>query len=109
MEKGLEELEQIQIRLKHAKLSDTSSEFNTNKIECLELDNIMATAVSTAYSAYYRTESRGAHSRADYAERDDEKWLCHSIYDPKDHSMSKREVNMSPKKRDPFPPIKRVY
>ena len=82
MAKGLEELKVIRERLKNARLDDTSSEFNTQRIECLELDNLMETAYSTAVSANFRTESRGAHSRFDYPERDDANWLCHSLYLP---------------------------
>lgn len=109
MKTGLEELKAIAERLKKAKLSDRSKSFNTQRVECLELDNLMATALATAEAANYRTESRGAHSREDYPERDDENWLCHSIYDPINESMSRREVNMSPKTREAFPPKKRTY
>ncbi|MCW0134780.1 hypothetical protein OIU89_09900 [Escherichia coli] len=44
----------------------------------MELDNLMETAYATAVSANFRTESRGAHSRFDFPDRDDENWLCHS-------------------------------
>ncbi|MDE9499935.1 FAD-binding protein, partial [Xenorhabdus bovienii] len=47
MAKGLDELKEIRDRLKNARLDDTSSEFNTQRIECLELDNLMETAYST--------------------------------------------------------------
>ncbi len=61
MHKGLEQLKVIRERLKNARLDDTSSEFNTQRVECLELDNLMETAYATAVSANFRTESRGAH------------------------------------------------
>ncbi|WP_420835010.1 hypothetical protein [Salinivibrio socompensis] len=109
MEKGLKELDAIRERLKTARLDDTSTEFNTQRVECLELENLMETAYSTAVSAYYRTESRGAHARFDYQERDDENWLCHSIYNPETEKMSKRDVNMAPVHRDAFPPKARTY
>ena len=109
MAQGLSELKEIRERLKHAKLSDNSSEFNTQRIECLELDNLMETAYATAVAANYRTESRGAHSREDFLDRDDENWLCHTIYDPKTEQMHKREVNMEPKYREAFPPKARTY
>ena len=69
----------------------------------------MATALATAYAANFRTESRGAHSREDFLERDDDNWLCHSLFDPADTSMTKRDVNMAPKLREAFPPKKRTY
>lgn len=109
MAEGLEELKAIKTRLANAKLSDNSKEFNTQRIECMELDNLMATALATAYAANYRTESRGAHSREDFPERDDQNWLCHSIFDPVTESMDRRNVNMAPKSREAFPPKKRTY
>ena len=109
MSEGLAELKTIRERLKEAKLSDKSQDFNTQRIECLELDNLMETAYATAVAANFRTESRGAHSRFDYPERDDVNWLCHSIYDPSSESMLKRAVNMQPVEREAFPPKKRVY
>lgn len=109
MAEGLAQLKEIRERLKHAKLSDNSKEFNTQRIECLELDNLMETAFATALAANYRTESRGAHSREDFLDRDDVNWLCHSVYDPNNEEMSKRDVNMEPKFRDAFPPIARTY
>ncbi|RUO38556.1 succinate dehydrogenase flavoprotein subunit [Aliidiomarina shirensis] len=109
MKEGLQELREIRERLNHARLDDTSMDFNTTRIECLELDNLMETAYSTAVSASYREESRGAHSRADFPERDDEKWLVHTVYRPESESMVNREVNMAPKLREAFPPKARTY
>ncbi|QPG04349.1 succinate dehydrogenase flavoprotein subunit [Salinimonas marina] len=109
MADGLKELREIRERLKNARLDDKSKDFNTQRIECLELDNLMETAYCTAVAANYRTESRGAHSRYDYPDRDDENWLCHSIYRPEDESMTRREVNMKPNLREAFPPKVRSY
>ncbi|HGC4339769.1 TPA: succinate dehydrogenase flavoprotein subunit [Escherichia coli] len=109
MAKGLEQLKVIRERLKNARLDDTSSEFNTQRVECLELDNLMETAYATAVSANFRTESRGAHSRFDFPDRDDENWLCHSLYLPESESMTRRSVNMEPKLRPAFPPKIRTY
>jgi succinate dehydrogenase / fumarate reductase flavoprotein subunit len=109
MAEGLKELKEIRERLQHARLDDKSSDFNTQRIECLELDNLMETAYSTAVAANFRTESRGAHSRFDFPERDDDNWLCHSIYRPQTEGMTKRDVNMTPKLREAFPPKARTY
>ncbi len=109
MAEGLEQLKVIRERLKYARLDDKSAEFNTQRIECLELDNLMETAFSTAVAANYRTESRGAHARFDFPDRDDENWLCHSVYSPETESMFKRKVNMETKFRPAFPPKARTY
>jgi succinate dehydrogenase / fumarate reductase flavoprotein subunit len=109
MAEGMQELESIRERLNNAYLDDKSSDFNTQRIECLELDNLMETAFCTAKAANFRTESRGAHARNDFQDRDDENWLCHSIYTPESQEMSKRDVNMKPVHREAFPPKARVY
>jgi len=109
MAEGLEQLKVIRERLKYARLDDKSAEFNTQRIECLELDNLMETAFSTAVAANFRTESRGAHARFDFPDRDDENWLCHSVYSPETESMFKRKVNMETKFRPAFPPKARTY
>jgi succinate dehydrogenase / fumarate reductase flavoprotein subunit len=109
MATGLQELKEIRERLQNARLDDKSADFNTQRIECLELDNLMETAYATAVAANFRTESRGAHSRFDYPDRDDANWLCHSVYLPQDESMQKREVNMTPNLREAFPPKARTY
>ncbi|MBY0378136.1 MAG: succinate dehydrogenase flavoprotein subunit, partial [Gammaproteobacteria bacterium] len=109
MQEGLDKLLQLQQRLNHAAFSDHSRVFNTSRIEALELDNLMATALATAHAAIYRTESRGAHSREDFPKRDDANWLTHTIYHGEDHRMSKRAVNMKPLHVKPFEPKERVY
>ncbi|WP_111978431.1 succinate dehydrogenase flavoprotein subunit [Algibacillus agarilyticus] len=109
MAKGMKELTEIRERLKTARLDDKSSDFNTQRIECLELDNLMETAFCSAKAANFRTESRGAHARQDFTERDDANWLCHSIYTPSTEDMTKRDVNMAPVHRDAFPPKARTY
>jgi succinate dehydrogenase / fumarate reductase flavoprotein subunit len=109
MAKGIIALEAVAERLKSAVLPDKSKAYNTSRIECLELDNLMATARATAMAANFREESRGAHSREDFTERDDENWLTHSLYYPETHEMDRRPVNMSPVTVEAFPPKARTY
>ncbi len=109
MQAGLEKLLSLNERLSHGAISDHSRVFNTSRIEALELDNLMATALATAHAAIYRTESRGAHSREDFPERDDVKWLTHTLYQGEAHRMSRREVNRKPLSMEPFEPKARVY
>jgi succinate dehydrogenase / fumarate reductase, flavoprotein subunit len=109
MEKGLEKLSKLRERLEHAVLSDHSRVFNTERVAGLELDNLMATAFATAKTAIERTESRGAHSREDYPERDDKNWIKHILYVQKDDALDFRPVNMQPKYIETFLPKKRVY
>lgn len=109
MEVGLVKLKELRERLKHAALPDKSRIFNTTRIEALELDNLMAVAMATAVAGMYRTESRGAHSREDFKERDDANWLKHTIYFMDGDRMSTRAVNMTPKSVPSFEPKKRTY
>ena len=109
MKKGVQELEEIRDKAENIHLADKSIAFNTSRVEALELQNLLEVAEATAISALNRDESRGAHARDDFPDRDDENWLCHSIFDPKTKSLSKRVVNFTPASMDPFPPKVRVY
>ena len=109
MKQGIDKLSGIGEQIKNVHLKDKSNTFNTARIEALELENLYEVAEATAIAAEARNESRGAHARDDFRERDDENWLCHSIYDPINKVVGKREVNFKPKTVDTFQPKIRTY
>lgn len=109
MQEGVEKLKSIREKTQHLHLQDKSKAFNTARIEALELQNLLEVAEATAVAAEQRTESRGAHCRYDYPDRDDENWLAHSLYFPGDPKLQKRQVNFSPKTMEAFAPKARTY
>ncbi|MDR5905025.1 succinate dehydrogenase flavoprotein subunit [Franzmannia qiaohouensis] len=109
MQEGVKKLADLRERIANASLGDKSNAFNTARVEALELDNLMEVAEATAISALERKESRGAHSRYDYPDRDDVNWLKHSLYFPADKTLGKRDVNFTPKTVDTFEPKVRTY
>ncbi len=108
MEEGIEKIRNIKNQLPEVRLEDHSKTFNTARIEAYELDNLVAVAHTTAVGALLREESRGAHSRVDYPDRDDQEWHCHLLIN-QDESNQKRPVNMAPNKVKPIPLQKREH
>jgi succinate dehydrogenase flavoprotein subunit len=109
MQDGIKKLGELRERIANIHLEDKSQTFNTARIEALELENLFEVAEATAIAAEGRNESRGAHARDDFRERDDDNWLCHSMYFPSDKRVGKRDVNFSPKTVDTFEPQVRSY
>lgn len=79
LQEGCTKISAVFDSLRDVKVSDRSLVFNTDLVETLELDNLLGQAVVTLYSAVNREESRGAHAREDFAERDDERWMKHTV------------------------------
>ena len=79
LQEGCEKLAGVFEALPDLKVSDRSLVFNTDLIETLELENLLLQAAATIHSAENRKESRGAHAREDFPERDDANWLVHSL------------------------------
>ncbi|MBD3755380.1 MAG: succinate dehydrogenase flavoprotein subunit [Gammaproteobacteria bacterium] len=109
MQKALQQLVQLQQRLEQVTLSDHSQVFNLERLAAYELENLLAVAFATVHSALNRTESRGAHSRVDYPERDDSEWLKHTLYFNDGHRLDYKPVNLHPKHHAAFAPTERTY
>ena len=109
MEKGIDELSKTREEVDNIFLKDKSATFNTARIEAIEMQNLFEVAEATAITANERKESRGAHARDDFTERDDENWLKHSIYYADTKEVSKRDVNYRPKTVQAFQPMVRSY
>ena len=109
MREGITKLADLGPRIANSRLADKSAAFNTARIEALELENLFAVAEATAIVAEGRNESRGAHARDDFRERDDDNWLCHSLYFPDEKKIGKREVNFKPNVVPVFEPQTRTY
>jgi succinate dehydrogenase / fumarate reductase flavoprotein subunit len=109
MQQGITKIADLRERIENMNLLDKSNVFNTARIEALEVQNLLEVAEATAIAAEVRKESRGAHARDDFQERDDENWLCHSLYFPADKRVTKRAVNFAPKTMAAFEPKIRTY
>jgi succinate dehydrogenase / fumarate reductase flavoprotein subunit len=109
MAAGVEKVKEIRSKLKDVRLGDQSKTFNTARVEALELENLVDVGMSIAMSALTRKESRGAHSRPDYAKRDDKEWMKHSLYFQDEDRMDFKPVQTKPLTVESFPPKERVY
>lgn len=99
----IRKLRQVALGLK---LRDSNRKFNNELLEIVEVRNLLDLALITAESALNRTESRGAHSREDYPERDDGRWLKHTLAALDHDSVSVTFKNVDLSRWEPKP---RVY
>ena len=106
---GVTEIDAVAKRLQNITIKDKSQVFNTARVEALELDNLIEVAVATMHSANARRESRGAHAREDFAGRDDENWLKHTLFYKENNRLTYKPVNLKPQTVDSFEPKARVY
>jgi succinate dehydrogenase / fumarate reductase flavoprotein subunit len=106
---GVEKMKEIAERAARVCIEDKSRVFNTARVEALELDNLVETAMATVVSAQARKESRGAQARADYPERDDQNWLKHTLWYKEDNRLAYKPVHLRPLSVETFEPKARVY
>jgi succinate dehydrogenase / fumarate reductase flavoprotein subunit len=110
---GVERLTDVQAVRADLKVTDRGLIWNTDLLETLEFDNMVAQSLVTVASALARTESRGAHAREDYPDRDDANWLRHSLawLDNAAVRLGDRPVRLGPLTNEvtSFPPKARVY
>jgi succinate dehydrogenase / fumarate reductase, flavoprotein subunit len=106
---GVRKMKQICSRSQNTYIADKSKVFNTARVEALELDNLVEAALSTVVSAEARKESRGAHTRSDFPERDDANWMKHTLWYKEGNRLDYKPVHLKPLSVETMQPKVRTY
>jgi succinate dehydrogenase / fumarate reductase flavoprotein subunit len=102
-------MEEIARRGERVFIADKSKVFNTARVEALELENLIETAMSTVVSAEARKESRGAHTREDFPARDDQNWMKHTLWFKEGNRLDYKPVHQRPLSVETMQPKVRTY
>ena len=106
---GVQKIKEISARAGRTFITDKSKVFNTARVEALELDNLVETAMATIVSAEARKESRGAQARADFPNRDDKNWMKHTLWYKEGNRLAYKPVHLKPMTVASFEPKVRTY
>ena len=106
---GVRKMNEIAGRAQRIFIHDKSKVFNTARVEALELENLVETAMATAVSAEARKESRGAHARSDFPERDDKNWMKHTLWIKEGNRLDYKPVHLRPLSVETMEPKVRTY
>ena len=109
LSEGVRLMGEIAERAKNTYIEDQSKVFNTARIEALELDNLVETAMSTMVSAEARRESRGAQAREDFPDRNDAEWMKHTLWHKEGNKLEYKPVHQKPLTVEEFAPKVRTY
>jgi succinate dehydrogenase / fumarate reductase flavoprotein subunit len=109
LSEGVKKIREVSDRATRTEIKDKSKIFNTARVEALELDNLIEVARSSMVSAEARKESRGAHDRADFPNRDDVNWLKHSLWYKDGDRLDYKPVHMKPLTAETIEPKVRTY
>jgi succinate dehydrogenase / fumarate reductase, flavoprotein subunit len=106
---GVQKIKTIADRAQRTFIQDKSKVFNTARVEALELDNLVETAMATIVSAEARRESRGAQARADFPDRNDKEWMKHTLWYKEGNRLAYKPVHLKPMTVESFEPKVRTY